>query len=100
MASYEGETVRIKVTATDFDGVAITGDGTPPTATVTVYDSTGAVVFTEALTWETTKLYWYFDWPTIVGDAGSYKVRARFIGVSYDTWEYGRLSIKVNPVTL
>lgn len=103
MAIYAGETIRIKVTATDYDGEAITGEAaTPPTGTVELYDADGAQYLAEDLAWESTKTYWFYDWDTVTGDVGTYKIRARFIGVGdvYDTWEYGRIQVKTNPVTL
>lgn len=100
MTKFEGETIRVKVTATDFDGEAITGNAaTPPVGTIEVYDSDLALVFDADLTWDAVLEYWYYDYQNAA--AGSFKVKAKFVGatpLAYETWEIARLAIKESPV--
>lgn len=97
MTKFEGESIRLRVTATDYDGNAITGDvATPPVGTIELYDTLDVLVLSGDLTWDATLNYWYYDIAS--APAGSFQVKAMFTGTTYQTWEYAKLKIKENPV--
>lgn len=94
MATYVGETVRIRSTVTDYDDVALT-DEDVSTAEVTIY--VGATPVVGTLTWDDTRSYWYYDWDTNGMAAGAYKAQVRYVGVAYDTFEFLTIRLRSLP---
>lgn len=99
MAKYVGETIRISTTATDFDGDTELGDGDFDTIELTIYDADGDLVTgPHDMDWDALRSHWAYDWDTDAADAGTYRLKVRVATGSTENWEYGRLSLKANPV--
>lgn len=109
MADYTGETRRIRFHADDFDDASITNEDVIA-AYVTIYDSDWEVIAAEAVaTWDPLL---EFDIPdgtggtvTVTGGwyrlytppaAGTYRYKARVVGATFDTWEYGTFKAKAD----
>ena len=94
MALYDGETIRIKATVTDFDGNPVT-----PTeissAVVSLYDDLNNYVFQNvALSWNSTLNYFYYDWQDAL--PGTFTSLCVFTGFGYEVFDYG--SVRVKPL--
>lgn len=97
MANYDGETVRIKVTVTDYDDTPVTGSDVS-SAVIDLYDSAGNYVFrNQALTWLGSKAYWYFDWQAAL--PGTFTSVSTFTGANFEVFEYGTVRVKPLKVT-
>lgn len=98
MTAYDGATVRIKATATDYDGNAVTSSGVT-SAVVSIYDQSGNYAVTNAaLTWNATTSYWYYDWQNAL--PGTFTAVCTFTGTNFEAFDYDTFLVsplKVNP---
>lgn len=84
---FDGNTARIKSTATDFDDQPLTNLNVI-SAIVNLYDNLGNYVFTnQAMTWNPTFSYWFFDWQDAL--PGTFTAEAVFSGSGYEVSDYG-----------
>jgi len=97
MTIYAGETVTFKTSATQIDDAKTPILDTDVSSTeIVVVDSNGdTVVASSPMVWDATDLEWRFAWTTAVN--GTFTARLRLIGVAFDTWEFQKVKIKVNP---
>jgi hypothetical protein len=99
--AYEGETVRITATVTDFDGDPIV-PAEVTSAVVNLYDGSGNYVFTDTpLTYqdvgpETPTAYWFYDWQDIL--VGSWIAQCVFTGAAYEVYEYVTVKVKAPKI--
>lgn len=110
MTIYTGETVRVRTSATGYNGAAITEDDVTD-VTMEFFDSTGESLFTvstaSGVTYDTLNGRWYYDWHTDIGvqaspvpTVGAYKVKVYYHGgTAFDSWEYLTVRLKRNPVS-
>lgn len=99
MAKYVGETIRISTTAIDFDNSTVLSDGDFDTVELTIYDAAGDALDDPVdMTWDTEREHWAYDWDTEGVDAGTYRLKVRVATGVTENWEFGRVSLKVNPV--
>lgn len=105
MALYDGETARVKVTATDFNDKPVT-DTDVVSATLLLLDTAGNYVplssgatpaGTVALTYDSNLAYWYYDWQNAL--PGTFTSIATFTGTDFEVFEYGTVRIKPLKVT-
>lgn len=98
MTLYVGETTRLKSVGTDFDGEPLTDSNvTSATLTVVLKSDLTEVVSEEDMTWDEDLAYWYFDWDTSGQEAGAYKARVKYLGATFETWEFKDFRLRVNP---
>lgn len=100
MTLYAGELSKIIHTATK-DGVALL----PADVTavyVTIYNAALAEEVAETtMSWDADQARWQYLWDTTGVDPGTYRVRVRIAGVDGGSvWEYKRLRLARNPVTV
>lgn len=99
VAKYVGETIRIATTATDFDGETALTDADLDSVELTIYDAALAVVVGPvAMTWNATYSHWAYDWDTSAAEAATYRLKVQMTSGTTESWEYGRLALKTNPV--
>lgn len=100
MTLYAGELTKIVHTATK-DGVAL-APGDVTAVWITLYDSALAELVAESvMTWDPDQERWQYLWDTTGQDAGTYRARVRIEGVDGGSvWEYKRIRLSRNPVTL
>ena len=100
MANYAGETLVISNTATQ-DGVAVTDDDVEGVSII-IYDSEGEIVVAETtMTWDAVQERWEYVWDTDGLDPATYRARCIMDGVGATlNWEYKRVRLARNPVTI
>jgi len=92
MAIYDGETVRLKATVTDFNGASVDNTGVTG-AKVSLYDPSGNYVFqNQDLTYNSVDGYWYFDWQEAL--PGTFTSLYVFEGSQFEVFEYGTIRVK------
>lgn len=95
--AYEGETIRIVATVTDFDGNVLT-DTDVTSAQVNLYDGSGNYVFqNQDLTWDTTQTYWYYDWQNSL--TGNWIAQCIFIGSVFEVYNYVNVKVRAPKIT-
>ncbi len=97
MTLYAGETVTFKTSATQIDDAkTVLTDADVTSTEFFLVDSDGAtIVAATPMTWDATDQEWRFSWTSTI--AGKYNARLRLVGVTFDTWEYQKVTIKANP---
>ena len=98
MAIYSGETIRIRTSATDFEGLTLTNDDVTA-AEITFYDQAGDPVHGPAvMQYDSGNVRWFYDWNTTGMSGGQYRIKVRLTGLLFDSWEYARVRLSDNPV--
>ncbi len=97
MTIYAGETVTFKTSATKVDDAKTPLLDTDVTSTeIIIVDAAGTeVVASTPMVWDATDVEWRFAYTTTV--EGKFQARLRLTGATFDTWEYAKLTVKVNP---
>lgn len=98
MTLYAGETIVLKVSASDIDDAQTPLNSNDVTSTeVIIVDSAGAVVQASApMVWDATDQEWRFYWDT-PGTADTFNARVRLTSASWDTWEFQKIKTKTQP---
>src|ERR1700722_9191971 len=92
MTFYDGSTVRVTATVTDFDGNEVTSENAE-TAVVTILDTSGNYIVNNAdLTWDSDESYWYYDWQSAI--AGSWTALCLFAGSLFKVFNYATIRVK------
>ncbi len=96
MTLYAGETVRIVHTATDETGELTASDVAG--VLVSIFDPNEDEVQAEtSMTWDDARSRWEYAWTS--GDAGTYRVKCRIIGVDGGSaWEWKPVRLVANPI--
>lgn len=97
MTIYAGETVTFRTSAVQVDDAKTPVTDADVTSTeIIVVDSNGSeVVPSSPMTWDATDQKWTYAWTTTTN--GTFVARLRLTGASFDTWEFQKVRIKVNP---
>ena len=97
MTIYAGETVTFKTSATQIDDAKTPILDADVTSTeIVIVDSNGATVQASTpMVWDATDSEWRYAWTTTTN--GTFTARLRLIGATFDTWEFQKVKIKVNP---
>ena len=99
MALYAGETVRIRLEATDYDGTTPLTDADVD-AFVTIWDRDGSTVLVDAaMTWapdDPEGPAWHHDWDT-PATAGSYRAKLAVGAGTRTSWEFKTIRLRPNP---
>jgi hypothetical protein len=100
MTLYAGEEVKVTSTVSDFDGVALT-DLNVQNVKVTIYDSTPAIIVNAAtMSYDSTRLYFYYMWNTTGRSPGTYKAKVVATGADgLPSWEWKRIRLARDLVT-
>lgn len=100
MTLYVGELTKIVHTATK-DGVALEPDDVTA-VWVTLYTSDLEILVDETeMSWDLNFDRWQFLWDTTGLDPGTYRARVRIEGIDGGSvWEYRRIRLARNPVTV
>lgn len=98
MTVYAGETVVLKVSATDIDDSETPLTSADVTSTeVVIVDSAGSTVqAADPMVWDATDQEWRYYWDTPV-TADTFTARIRLIAATWDTWEYQKIKTKAQP---
>lgn len=104
MANYAGETFRITVVSSDFDGQSLIPDDIDAMY-VTITTAAGSLVVDETeMTWSAEEELWFYIWDTTNGatpsplSAGTYRVKCRLLDLDgHSSWEYKNVRLKANP---
>lgn len=102
MTVYVGEIARIAVAASYDRSPTLSSPLVPADvtdATISVWLKTGTVytVEDEPLTWDDNHEVWRYNWDTTGCEAGSYRVKATFLGPGgLDSWEFQDISLKAD----
>lgn len=100
MANYAGETLVVSNTAT-LDGEAVTDDDVEGVSII-IYDPDGEELVSEtAMVWNDLRQRWEHRWHTTGLDPATYRARCIMDGVGATlNWEYKRIRLARNPVTI
>lgn len=97
MTIYAGETVTFKTSATQIDDANTPLTDSDVTSTeIIIVDGNGTeIVSSTPMTWDATDQEWRYAWTTATN--GTFTARLRLTGATFDTWEYQKVKVKVNP---
>lgn len=102
MTIYAGETIQIKVEATDFDALT-TLDNTDITVNISIYNAALVEVLAETqMTYDAGELAFMYSWDTTGLAAGGYRARIEALGQAATpqsvSLEYKRIRLNRRPV--